>query len=116
MRYYTKMFKALSDESRLRIVFLLSRKPLCVCEITAILQLAISTVSKHLSILREAGFIVDKKDGKWVIYELNDAADEQIRSLITLVIDWLENNNSAQKDLVKLATVNRNKICGVKHL
>ncbi len=115
MRNYTKMFKALSDESRLRIVFLLSRKPLCVCEITAILELAISTVSKHLSILREAGFIIDKKDGKWVIYELNDAAEEQIRSLITLVIDWLENNNSAQKDLAKLVTVNRNKICGIRH-
>lgn len=116
MRNYTKTFKALSDESRLRIVFLLSQKPLCVCEITAILQLAISTVSKHLSILREAGFIIDKKDGKWVIYELNDAADEQIRSLTTLVSDWLANNNSAQQDLVKLAAVDRNKICGVKHL
>ncbi|MGC9364993.1 MAG: ArsR/SmtB family transcription factor [Fidelibacterota bacterium] len=116
MRDHTKIFKALSDEGRLRILNLLAQKPLCVCEITEILQLATSTVSKHLSILREAGFIIDKKDGKWVNYYLNDAADKQIRSLTTLLNEWLKENETVGEDLAKLATVNRNKICGVKHL
>jgi len=115
MREYTKIFKALSDEGRLRILNLLVRKPLCVCEITEILQLATSTVSKHLSILREAGFIIDKKDGKWVNYYLNDAADEQVRVLIETLIGWLSRNQTTLNDIAKLATVDRNHICGVKH-
>ncbi len=115
MREYTKIFKALSDEGRLRILNLLAFKPLCVCEITDILQLATSTVSKHLSVLREAGFLIDQKDGKWVNYYLNDAADKKIRSLTTLVNEWLKENKTAAKDMSKLKNVNRNKICGVKH-
>lgn len=114
MREYTKYFKALSDEGRLRILNLLARKPLCVCEITEILQLATSTVSKHLSILREAGFIIDKKDGKWVNYYLNDTADEQVRVLTELLTGWLAKNLAAIDDIGKLPTVDRNCICGVE--
>ena len=61
-----KIFKALSDSNRIRIVKMLQRKSLCVCEIKDVINLATSTVSKHLSILREAGLIVDWKDGKWI--------------------------------------------------
>ena len=57
----TKIFKALSDNSRLRILKMLQTKSLCVCEIQDILGLAASTVSKHLSILRDAGFISEEK-------------------------------------------------------
>ncbi|MFO7524521.1 MAG: metalloregulator ArsR/SmtB family transcription factor, partial [Ignavibacteriaceae bacterium] len=58
----TKFFKTLSDPNRLRILKMLQIKPLCVCEITDVLQLATSTVSKHLSILKETGFIIEEKD------------------------------------------------------
>jgi DNA-binding transcriptional ArsR family regulator len=51
------IFKALSDKNRIRIIKMLQKKPLCVCEIRAVLKLAVSTVSQHLSILREAGLI-----------------------------------------------------------
>jgi len=114
MREYTKIFKALSDEGRLRILNLLAVKPLCVCEITEILQLATSTVSKHLSILREAGFIIDKKDGKWVNYYLSGGDDEKNRILTGLVIDWLQENTTARQDLSKLKQVDRNCICGIE--
>lgn len=114
MREYTKIFKALSDESRLRILNLLARKPLCVCEITEILQLATSTISKHLSILREAGFIIDKKDGKWVNYCLNDTAGEPVKILTNLMVGWLTQNETATGDAAKLATVDRNCICGIE--
>lgn len=63
---YENIFDALSDKSRLRIIKMLHRKLLCVCEITEILKLALSIVSKHLSILRDAGLITDEKNGKWI--------------------------------------------------
>lgn len=112
MREYTKIFKALSDEGRLRIINLLSRKTLCVCEITEILQLATSTVSKHLSILREAGFITDIKDGKWVDYRLRENVEAKIKSLLDLLILWLKQNETAKQDLAKLENVDRKYICG----
>ena len=61
MRELVKIFKALSDSNRIRIIKMLQIRPLCVCEITAVLNLATSTVSKHLSILREADLIYDIK-------------------------------------------------------
>ena len=72
MRELVKQFKALSDPNRVRIIKMLEVKPLCVCEIREILDLANSTISKHLTLLREAGFILDEKSGKWVNYRLND--------------------------------------------
>ena len=64
MRDVVKVFKALSDSNRVRILKMLEVRPLCVCEITRILNLATSTVSKHLSILRDVDFILDHKEGK----------------------------------------------------
>jgi len=66
------IFKALSDETRLRIIKLLEQGELCVCDITAALDMVQPKVSFHLSALKEAGFIQDRKQGKWIHYSLND--------------------------------------------
>ena len=62
MRTLVKIFKALADSNRIRILKMLEVRPLCVCEITEVLNLAASTVSKHLSILRDADFIIDSNE------------------------------------------------------
>lgn len=92
--------KALAHPGRLRILAMLRGGELCVCQMTAVLRLATSTVSAHLSDLRRAGFVVERKDAKWVRYRLTDdqivkplldealsliAADGQIRSDATVV-------------------------------
>ncbi len=59
-----KFYKALSDPNRVRILFLLNERNLCVCEITEILGLATSTVSNHLSILSDAGLVIQERYGK----------------------------------------------------
>ena len=64
--------KALANPARLRILAALERGELCVCQLTAVLDLAPSTVSAHLSDLRRAGFLLDRKDGKIVFYRLSD--------------------------------------------
>jgi len=65
-----KIFKALSEKNRLRIVNMLMAKPMCVCEITDVLDLSQSTVSGHLKILKQAEIIEDTKEGLWVEYSL----------------------------------------------
>lgn len=113
MRHLSKIFKALSDTNRLRILKMLDQRPLCVCEITEVLNLATSTVSKHLSLLREADFIKDEKEGKWVNYYLNrEQNNEYVRRLLPLIQTWLPEDNIIQKDKEKVKTVDRNILCG----
>ncbi len=66
------IFKALSDETRLRIIKLLEQGELCVCDITAALDMIQPKVSFHLSTLKEAGLIKDRKHGKWIHYSINE--------------------------------------------
>lgn len=62
--------KALAHPGRLRILAMLQQGDLCVCQMTAVLELAASTVSAHLASLRHAGLVTERKDGKWVHYHL----------------------------------------------
>ena len=71
MKSEIKVFKALSDPNRLRIIKMLEVSKMCVCEITSLIKLAPSTISKHLSLLKDAGLIEDSKKGKWVYYNLS---------------------------------------------
>lgn len=64
--------KALANPARLRVLAALEKGECCVCQLTAVLDLAPSTVSAHLSELRRAGFLLDRKDGKIVFYRLSD--------------------------------------------
>ena len=73
MNELTTIFKALSDETRLRIVKLLERGELCVCDIVAALGIIQPKVSFHLNVLWEAGLIRDRKQGKWMHYSLNES-------------------------------------------
>lgn len=72
MQELLSVFKALSDETRLRIIKLLEEGELCVCDITAALDMVQPKVSFHLSALKEAGLIKDRKEGKWIHYSLNE--------------------------------------------
>ncbi len=71
MEKLSTYFKALSDETRLRILKLLEEGELCVCDITAALFMTQPNVSFHLGILKEAGLIKDRKEGRWNHYDLN---------------------------------------------
>lgn len=114
MRPLVKAFKALSDPNRLRILKMLEIRPLCVCEITEVLHLATSTVSKHLSILRDADLINDDKQGKWVNYSLNMNANQNyVNELLPSIAEWLRTDEMIKMDVEKVKTVDRNQVCGV---
>lgn len=82
---FMSITKALADENRVRILLALRNGELCVCQIVELLQLAPSTVSKHMSILRQARLVNTRKDGRWVYYSL----DTESRDLGKPVIAWL---------------------------
>jgi ArsR family transcriptional regulator len=86
MHELTSIFKALSDETRLRIVKLLEHGELCVCDIVEALDLIQPKVSFHLGVLKEAGFVRDRKDGKWIHYRF-DESDAFRRFLILSVLE-----------------------------
>ncbi len=73
MKKLAQTFKALSDETRLRILALLTQGELCVCDLMAVLQLPQSTVSRHLAYLRNTGLIDDRREGIWMYYRLENS-------------------------------------------
>ena len=71
-------FHALSDETRLEIVAMLSHGERCVCELTGPLDVAQSRLSFHLRTLKEAGLVTDRREGRWIYYSLNRDVLEQM--------------------------------------
>jgi len=78
-----ELFHALSDETRLEIIELLRKGERCVCELTDTLDAAQSRLSFHLRVLKDAGIVRDRKDGRWVHYELDPEAFEEMEALIS---------------------------------
>ena len=68
----TNIFKALSDGTRARIIYMLSQSPLCVCDIATILDMTQSSTSHHLRVLRDSKLVKFKREGKLVVYSLDD--------------------------------------------
>jgi ArsR family transcriptional regulator, arsenate/arsenite/antimonite-responsive transcriptional repressor len=77
-----ELFHALSDETRLEIIELLRRGERCVCELTDSLDAAQSRLSFHLRVLKDAGIVRDRKNGRWVHYELDADVFEEMEALI----------------------------------
>lgn len=77
-----ELFHALSDETRLEIVEMLGNGERCVCDLTDALDAAQSRLSFHLKVLKDAGIVRDRKNGRWVHYELDRNAFEEIEQLI----------------------------------
>lgn len=112
MKDLARIFQTLSDVNRIRILKMLEIRPLCVCEITTILELATSTVSKHLSILRDTGFVTGAKDGKWVNYSLTrSSVRPYVNQLLPMVAEWLPDNETVKQDAEKIRTIDRESIC-----
>ena len=77
-----ELFHALSDETRLEIVEMLGNGERCVCDLTDALDAAQSRLSFHLKVLKDAGIVRDRKDGRWVHYELDRGAFDEIEQRV----------------------------------
>jgi len=86
MQELAGLFKALSDETRLRVIKLLENGELCVCDIFTALEMSQPKVSFHVNVLKEAGFLKDRKNGRWTHYRLDDS-DFYRRFLLMSVLE-----------------------------
>lgn len=100
MKSLTDQIKALGDETRLRILNLLRGQELCVCDIFAALDLPQSTVSRHLAILRRAGWVNDERRGSWMYYRLAD--DAPVKSILAPLLERMVGCERAVDDLAAL--------------
>jgi ArsR family transcriptional regulator len=113
MKPFLRVMKALSDPSRVKIMKLLQRRQLCVCELTAGLGLAQPTVSKHLKILEEAGLVTSTKEGLWVNYRLADGeSSPYAAALIGNLRHWLNDDPEIMRLYERLPHLNRETLCG----
>jgi ArsR family transcriptional regulator len=111
LRETSKILKAISERNRLRILKILELRPMAVCEIRDVLGLSMSTVSKHLAILREAEFIIDDKDGKWINYRLSDEKSPVRDALLELLSQLVDKDPIIKSDRKKALTADRLEIC-----
>ena len=112
MKQFIRVMKALSDPNRVKIIKMLKIKELCVCEITAILGLAQSTVSKHLKILEDADLVDSNKDGAWVNYTLMEDFENQYAAAMQQQIKgWLNDTPQIQQVVKQAKTADRLRIC-----
>jgi len=113
MKEFIKVMKALSDLSRVKIIKMLQRKVMCVCEIQTALGLAQSTASKHLKILEEAGLITYYKEGLWVNYRLADGSGSPYAAnMLGNLRHWLEDDAGVEALVARLPDIRRENICG----
>ena len=87
MREFFNITQALSDATRVRTLLALRTGELCVCQITEFCRLAASTVSKHLSVLYQAGLVESRKEGRWIYYRL---PGKDAPPVVREAIDWVE--------------------------
>jgi len=106
MREFMNVVKALADENRVRALLALCQRELCVCQIIELLGLAPSTVSKHMSILKQARLVDSRKNGRWIYYRL---ADDDVPSEASEALAWVRESLSSdaqtRKDHARLEQI-----------
>ena len=103
------MFRAFADETRLRILHLLTKGELCVCDIMSVVQAPQPKISRHLGYLKRAGLVTFRRDGRWKHYSLTSPSGEFQKRLISCVGGCLDEAPTLQRDARKLASIKRAK-------
>lgn len=104
------VFKALSDETRLRIINILLKENLCVCEIMDILGMTQSRISRHLGILKQVELIEEERKGKWVIYKIA----KKNKDILSYVKHHTRNEQILDSDKKKTEETLKKGLCPIK--
>jgi len=102
VRSASRLFKALGDETRLRIVALLSHGELCVCHFESALGLTQSNTSRQLAVLKNAGIVEAQRDGSWVYYQLAPQLDEVCRAQLKALVAAFSRRDVLRDDVKRL--------------
>ena len=104
--------KALGDESRVKMLWILENRELCSCEIQEAVGLAQSTVSRHLQLLEDAGFVVSEKAGLWKNYRFNPNPPPVVQGLLSVLRLAAATSPEARQAREHVATIDRRVLCG----
>lgn len=108
MQHLIRTLKALSDETRLRILKILLERECCVCEVMQALDISQSRASRNLSILQDAGFLKARRDGAWIVYSMDwQTANRYATSLAKLLKDSPLSSEVLEKDKERLKDAKR---------
>ena len=102
MKEVARLFKAFSDETRLRILHLLLKGELCICELMDVLQLPQSNVSRHMAYLKNAGLVEDRREAVWVYYSLAEPRDKVHACQLKCLAECFEGYDTLKRDEVRL--------------
>jgi ArsR family transcriptional regulator len=110
-----KVLKALGDENRVRILNLLRKRNMCVCELESVLRITQSNVSRHLQKLKEADIIDFEKQGLYVFYKINDPILEQYPFIQNILNREFDRINKLGEDLARLERLKRDgQVCRIE--
>ncbi len=116
LRDYERAMKSAADPTRLRILKLLERGALCVCQIIAVLELSQSTVSKHLFLLKMGGLVRERREGKWVHYSLDRSGESVFAPrILGCLKGWLNHDPVVVRDRAREAIAREmgpGEVCG----
>ena len=113
MRDLENVLKACADKNRIRILKLLEKQKLCVCEIAFVLGITQPSVSRHLKKLKKAGLIEAEQDSFWTNYFLKPG-NKYAKTIASFIKKWLNDDNIIKQDLIKVKKANREKLCSAK--
>jgi len=115
MKEFLNLTKALGDESRLRMLMALRDGEICVCQIAELMGLALSTVSKHLSVLYQAGLVNARKEGRWMYYSLpgkgTPTAAREAVAWVRRSLDGSERIAEDEKRMKKMLAMDLSELC-----
>ena len=106
---FAAIAKALADEGRVRIMRALDKeKELCACQLTELLALSPSTVSKHLAILKQAGLLKRRKEGTWIFYAINkEPEDAGVRAWLEFIQKAIRSEREYKEDKERLKAIKK---------
>ncbi len=111
MRQLEQVFKVLADSNRMRILKLLEKRKMCVCELASILGITQPSVSRHLKKLKRSQLINEEQDSFWTNYYLARSKNLYVRALLVNLKSWLNNDKRISDDLKKAEKINRHQLC-----
>jgi ArsR family transcriptional regulator len=107
-----RLFRALADPTRLRLINLVAKQEVCVCYFVEVIGVPQPKISRHLAYLRRAGIVAARREGKWMHYKLVMPSDPHAAAILSATVDALRENKELQKDFQRLNKA----CCGPKSL
>ncbi len=107
-----RLFRALADSTRLRLINLMAEQEICVCYFVEVIDAPQPKISRHLAYLRKAGIVAARREGKWMHYRLVTPTDPHAAAVLRTTLDSLKQDRELQRDLQRLDRA----CCGPKSL